>query len=411
MKYQIDQLMKENQIDALLVSGDAFHNPAMTYLSGGGHITQATLIKPCDDTATIFCNDMEREEAAKTHLNVRTLSQYPLPVFQQRADGDSAAGVAQRYKHMFEDLGITRGKVALYGLVEVGPFMAAIERLRKLLPELEFSAFYDDPILLPAMMTKEPEEIDRIRRIGAITTEVVARTADFITSHHTRNQMLVKPDGQPLRIKDVKSNIDLWLAELGAENPEGTIFAIGRDAGVPHSSGNPNDVLRMGETIVFDIFPCESGGGYFYDFTRTWSLGYATDQALELYVQVLEVYKQIVTELTLNAPFKDVQKKTCELFEAYGHPTSRSSPGTQEGYVHSVGHGVGLHIHEMPFSGVNAGELDILAPGSVFAIEPGLYYPSRGMGFRVENTFVANADGSFEPLGDYPYDFVLPVRQ
>ncbi len=411
MKKEIDQLMKQNQIDALLVSGDAFHNPAMTYLTGGGHVTQATLIKPCDGTGTVFCNDMEREEAAKTHLNVRTLSQYPLHGFYQQADGDVAMSIALRYKQMLEDLGITHGRVALYGQVEVGPFVAAIGRLSNLMPDIEFTGFYDDPILLPAMMTKDPDEIDRIRKIARTTTEVVSRTADFITSHHARNEMLVKPDGQPLRIKDVKSNIDLWLAELGAENPEGTIFAIGRDAGVPHSSGSPNDVLRLGETIVFDIFPCEAGGGYFYDFTRTWSLGYATDKALELYVQVLEVYKQIVTELKLNAPFQDVQRKTCELFEAYGHPTSLSTPGTQEGYVHSIGHGVGLHIHEMPFSGANAGSLDILAPGSVFAIEPGLYYPSRGMGFRVENTFVANADGTFESLAEYPYDFVLPIRQ
>ena len=89
---------------------------------------------------------------------------------------------------------------------------------------------------------------------------------------------MVKPNGDPLTIRDVKQRINLWLSERGAENPEDTIFAIGRDAGVPHSSGNPMTSLRLGQTIVFDIYPCEAGGGYFYDFTRTWCLGYAPDE-------------------------------------------------------------------------------------------------------------------------------------
>jgi Xaa-Pro aminopeptidase len=79
-----------------------------------------------------------------------------------------------------------------------------------------------------------------------------------------------------LTIGDVKRKINLWLAERDAVPSEGFIFAQGRDAGIPHSQGNPDDMLRLGQTIIFDIYPQERGGGYFYDFTRTWSLGYAT---------------------------------------------------------------------------------------------------------------------------------------
>ena len=88
-----------------------------------------------------------------------------------------------------------------------------------------------------------------------------------------------------------KRRINLWLAERGADNPEGTIFAIGRDAGVPHSTGTASDPLRLGQTIVYDIFPCEAGGGYYYDFTRTWCLGYAPDAVQALYQDVLDVYQ------------------------------------------------------------------------------------------------------------------------
>jgi Xaa-Pro aminopeptidase len=215
-----------------------------------------------------------------------------------------------------------------------------------------------------------------------------------------------------LTIRDVKAKINLWLAEHGAENPEDTIFAIGHDAGVPHSSGNPTDVLRLGQTIVFDIFPNEAGGGYFYDFTRTWSLGYATDEALKLYEQVLSVYQTLVSEMEVGKHFPHYQKRTCELFEAMGHPTVMSQPETEVGYVHSLGHGVGLFIHELPSAGMLASPKDILIPGSVFTLEPGLYYPERGLGVRIEDTYTVTPEGKFTVLGPvFPYDLVLPMKK
>ena len=60
-------------------------------------------------------------------------------------------------------------------------------------------------------------------------------------------------------LDDMKGKINLWLAERGVEPAEGFIFAIGRDAGVPHSTGNPTDLMRLGQTIVFDIYPAEQG--------------------------------------------------------------------------------------------------------------------------------------------------------
>ena len=220
----------------------------------------------------------------------------------------------------------------------------------------------------------------------------------------------MKIDGEPLTIGNVKHKINLWLSERGAENPEDTIFAIGHDAGVPHSSGNPTDPLKLGQTIVFDIYPCEAGGGYFYDFTRTWCLGYAPDDVLALYETVLSAYTEVTSQLQMGKPFKNYQLMTCELFSAQGHPTVKEDPQTQQGYVHSLGHGVGLNVHERPFSGISSDDKDSLEPGSVFTIEPGLYYPAKGMGVRIEDSFYVRSDGKMEVLADYPMDLVLPVK-
>jgi len=411
MKSDLDALMLAHDVDVLLVNGPAYSNPAMMYLTGGGHITHAELIKKRGEQPVLFCGPMEREEAARTGLPIRLYSEYPIADRMKAANGNAALADALRLKQQLIDVGVTRGRVAIYGVVEAGPLFANLTQVAKMLPELEFTGFVYDPIFDGAMMTKEPAEIERIRQVGKITTEVVGRVADYLTGQRVKDEVLVKPDGQPVTVSDVKSHIDLWLAELGAANPEATIFAIGRDAGVPHSAGTPTDVMRLGQSIVFDIFPCEAGGGYFYDFTRTWSLGYATDEVLSLYEQVHTVYKDLAAGLKPGQPFIEVQRRTNDLFEAMGHNTLRKQSDATEGYIHSVGHGVGLKIHEMPFSGLASGPEDKLVPGSVFTLEPGLYYPSRNMGVRIEDTYATRADGSFEVLVEYPYDLVLPVKK
>jgi Xaa-Pro aminopeptidase len=286
-----------------------------------------------------------------------------------------------------------------------------MKRLEKLMQGLQLTGFVRDEILLNAMMTKDPDEIAHIREMGRITTSVVGRTADYLTGFKTKNGTLIHNDSSPVTIGEVKNLINLWLAEAGVENPEGTIFAIGRDAGVPHNTGTSTDPLKLGQTIVYDIYPCQAGGGYFYDFTRTWSLGYATDEVQALYDQVKEVYDTVLGELKVNAPFVKYQERTCELFEAMGHPTVRTNPATEEGYVHSLGHGIGLRVHEKPWSSLlNPSPTDILTPGAVFTLEPGLYYPDRGMGVRIEDSLYITPEGKFEILADFPKDLILPMK-
>jgi Xaa-Pro aminopeptidase len=412
MKIDLDKLMEEKNIDAILVTGAAQHNPAMVYMTGGGHMNHADLIQPQGGEPVLYYNPMEREEAASSGLKTKNLVDYDWKTLLKRANGDTNMAKALRYQQMLTDQGVSSGRVSVYGKGEVGEKFAVLSALQTIAPDLEIvGEDGNDSLMLAAMATKDENEIDRIREMGIITTSVVGKVADFLTSHKAKNDILINKNGQPLTIGDVKRKINLWLAEFGVENPSGTIFAIGRDAGIPHSSGTSTDVLALGKTIVFDIFPCEAGGGYHYDFTRTWCLGFAPDEVLALYDDVHTAYKKVMSGLKVNANFKEYHALTCDLFESQGHPTIKNDPSLQEGYVHSLGHGLGLHVHEAPWSGSSATEKDILAPGVVVTIEPGLYYPSKGMGCRLEDTVAVMQDGSFEILAEYPLDLVLPIRE
>jgi len=411
MKHDLDAIMQANQVDVLLITGPAQHNPAMVYLTGGGHLTHADLIKKRGEPAVLFHAAMERDEAAKTGLVTRSYSEYPYKELLEEAGGNTVVANALRYKRMLTDLGLAvdGARVALYGAMELSTAFPVFYELQRQMPGVTLVGDLGGEILGEAMTTKDESEIARMRRMGEITTQVVGKVVDYLTSRPVRGEVLVGPDGTPLTIGQIKGLINLWLAERGAENPEGTIFAIGRDAGVPHSSGNPHDLLRLGQTIVMDIFPCESGGGYYYDFTRTWCLGYAPDEVQRVYEQVLGVYQTVMNELETGVPFYHYQKRVCDLFEALGHPTIQSSRDTEEGYVHSLGHGLGLKVHERPFSRETAPDQDVLKPGMVVTIEPGLYYPQRGFGIRLENTVAITPGGRFEVLADYPMELVLPV--
>ncbi len=410
MKTDLDALMQENNLDTILITGPAQHNPAMVYMTGGGHVSSADLIKKRGHEPVLFYNPMERDEAAKSGLITKNLMDYNFSELLSQCNGDYQRAIAKRYQLMLAEMGADKGNIALYGRSEIGTFYAIFSALQREMPGINLIGEINNSVLMQARMTKDNTEVERIRRMGEVTTQVVGLVADYITSQQVRDGIMVKPNGDPLTIRDVKQRINLWLSERGAENPEDTIFAIGRDAGVPHSSGNPDDFLRLGQTIVFDIYPCEAGGGYFYDFTRTWCLGYAPDEVLAIYETVLTTYNLISSQLQVGSPFKEYQDKVCELFLKYGHPTIKEDPQTQIGYVHSLGHGIGLNVHERPWSGINSDDQDRLIPGAVFTLEPGLYYPDKGMGVRLENSMWVRPDGSMEVMADYPMDLVLPVK-
>jgi Xaa-Pro aminopeptidase len=410
MKSDLDAIMQARGLDALLIVGPTIHNPPMGYLTGGAILLSADVLKKRGADPVLYHHSMERGEAALSGLATQSYDRFPMVELLEQTQGDVIEAYALRYQKILEAAGIQGGRLAIAGHVDVGLAFPVFQALTRRMPGLELVGEGEFSTLLQAMAIKDDDEVQRIRRMGQISIQVMDLVADFLTSHRLQGETLIEPDGQPLTIGSVKRRISLWLAERSAETPDDVIFAIGRDAALPHSTGTPSDVLRLGQTIVFDIAPCEAGGGYFHDMTRTWCLGYASDEALAVYEDVHAVFTQLRQELRPGAQCKAYQTRACELFAQRGHPTICEDARTQRGYVHGLAHGVGLNVHERPDFSLRLANEDHLWPGSVTTLEPGLYYPERHIGVRLEDTLWVRPDGKIETLVEYPLDFVLPMR-
>ncbi len=409
MKQNLDQLMEARNLDALVASGKIHGNPALYYLTGGAGMTSAILVKRRGEPATLIAGPMEREEAAATGLDVVVSSRYEYASLLREHSGDLLAADVSYYQRIFADLGV-QGRMGFYGLRDQGQAYTFLHALQQAIPELEIANEYASNVLTAARATKDAAEVARIREAGRLTASIVEATVDFLREQRVGDdEILRQADGAVLNVGAVHAHIRRLVGMHGLEDPEGFIFATGRDAGIPHSKGTPAAPLRLGESIVFDIFPCEAGGGYFFDMTRTFCLGYAPEPVQQLYDEVHACLQHIGGALAVGEETRRYQQLTCAFFRERGHPTIAEDPKTLEGYVHSVSHGLGLELHEAPTFRDTTENTARLERGHVFTVEPGLYYPERGMGARLEDVFWCDGDGVFHNLTEFPFELVIPV--
>ncbi len=409
MRSDLDRLMAERNLDGFLVLGNADGNQVMNYLTGGAHLERAMLVKRRGDTTVLIHGSMERDTAAATGFTLVDRDQrYNRMTYLRKHEGSYLAADVDYLTQVINDTGL-QGRIGVYGKMDAGEAMGLLNQVQDRLSGVELVGEYYDTVFAEARATKDNQEIREMQAAGRLTSLVVGECQDFIQSHRTRGNLVIKSDGEPLTIGDVKTFTRSRVFHHGMHEDHGHIFAQGRDAGVPHNSGTPDMPLRLGEPIVFDIFP-QMASGYFHDMTRTWSLGYATDEVLLTYEQVKQIFDRIMAAAAVGIPCRDFQQMTLDYFEALGHPTMRTHPGGHEGYVHSLGHGVGLDVHEAPNLSVATGNYTLLAPGHVVSVEPGLYYPERGIGMRVEDSIGFLEDGTKVNLTSYPYDLIVPMK-
>lgn len=275
MKSDLPRLMQARNLDALVVIGpDGFGptNAPFIYFVGDAHVTTgAVIVKRSGENATetyLVHNPMEREEAAKTGLQLINKASYRLPEIIQQKRGDRLAAEVELWRRLFADLGIG-GRVAFYGADHIN---TSFNFLNALIREgvCEVVTEQENDVISAARLTKDADEAARIRQACRLTEAVIGATRDFLRSHRVADGTLIKSNGSPLTVADVKRFIRRETVSLGLDMQD-CIFAIGRDAGIPHSSGAPDVPIALGRAIVFDIFP-RGPGGYYSDITRTWCL-------------------------------------------------------------------------------------------------------------------------------------------
>jgi Xaa-Pro aminopeptidase len=409
VKRDIDRLMAERNLDWIVVEGpDGFAaaNPDYSYFTNGQQLT-GTVLKKRGEPAMIVYRTMERQQAEATGLVMVARDRWNMREIRQHCPDNFAAEVELRQR-MFAELGIG-GRVGIYGTVKAGPHFAVTLALGQRMPGLEFVAEFENDLLSAARLTKDPQEVERMRAVGRKTCAVVQAVVDFIRAARADGDTLVDSGDRPITIGHIRQLIGRELAAHGLEAPQGTIFAQGRDAGMPHAEGDDRAPLKRGQAIVFDIFPREVGGGYYHDMTRTFAIGYAPPELQQLYDDVLGAFNQVVGELETGAPTKPYQTMVSQYFEARGHPTIATTFPIEEGYVHGLGHGLGLEIHEDFGFPAQQDRGEVIVPGAVFTVEPGLYYPSKGYGVRIEDTIYCTPSGEFENLTPFPKQLVIPV--
>lgn len=408
MKSDFDRLMEERDLAALIVAVDHNYSPPLDCLAGNIHISTGLVMKPRGAEPVLFVNPMEIEEAAASGLAVHSFNAMGWPKLVEDAGGDRTKAEVVFWGRCLKEIGVERGKVGVYGVSDLNIIIEIIRLLETAYDEYEFVGEVGTTIFDEAAVTKDADELERIKSVAARTSAVLAAVWDFIGQHRADGDTVVDAAGNPLTIGAVKTFIRRELLERELEDT-GMVFAQGRDAGFPHSRGQANMPLKLGQTIVFDLFPREFGGGFHHDTTRTWCIGHAPPEVQALYDTVMEAFDRSIEAYGVGKPTYLMQEAVLDYFEAEGHPTARSHPGTMDGYVHSLGHGIGLKVHEAPRIS-HLSQEDTFQPGNVVTIEPGLYYPERGMGVRVEDACYVAEDGSLVTLTDFHKELVLPLR-
>jgi len=401
--------MEKYRLDVLFIYGGEEPNMVRDYMLGGRY--DAThVIKKRGVPPVVIANPMERESAEKSGLQVYTNYDFGMADAQMKHKNDVQAILREVFQNMAAKLDL-KGRIAFYGTADISRFAWLLVNVLPTLPHLELVTDFDIGNLFDAVYsTKDAQEIDALKEAGRLASAVAAATWDFIAAHRLADDgTVVDLDGNPLTIGEVKLFIQTLNFEKGLENADGMIFAAGREGATGHGEGERSHVLRAGDCIVFDYFPRVAETGYYHDMTRTWCIGYARPEVQRVYDEVMNAFNVISDSLKVGDNGSIYQNRVNDYFESLGHKTSRTHPGTPDGYFHSLGHGLGRNIHEGPHFR-NFPDDNNLKPGSVFTIEPGLYYPDRDFGVRVEDTVYFDEKGVLHNLTDFKYDLVLPLE-
>jgi len=298
------------------------------------------------------------------------------------------------------DAGLDResalAQVSVRAVQQVGLTAAAVPRefplfIAEHLRAAGVALTVDGPFFDDRRRRKNDAELAGIRRASEAAVAGMATAAAMLASWDIDD---LTSERVAAEIRGVVASMDCRLDDL--------IVAGGAQGAVGHHQGS--GPLRAGSPVVVDLWPQDRASGCWSDMTRTFVVGEPPDEVVRWHSLARDALARSVDVIAPGVLGRDVWEVACDVFEAAGEPTQRSSEGwpspLRDGFFYSLGHGVGLETHEAP--GLGPSGRESLVAGDVLAVEPGTGRHGVGAA-RVEDLYLVLEDG-VELLTPFPHE-------
>ncbi len=256
----------------------------------------------------------------------------------------------------------------------------------------------DEDAWLQRRRRKTPWELEGLERAQRAADTAMLTAARMLREAEPTNQGQLRYEGEILTAEWIREVMSSELLTQGATSDE--IIVHSGDAALRGHDLGMGPILPD-QSCIIDCFPMERKTGVYSDMTRTFVPGLPSSELVKMHdhcKQALEIAFE-----ALRPGAEDPHSKVVEFFHSNGYPTFRHHSGAgplNEGFFHSLGHGIGLQVHERPRLGERSEPLE---EGDVVAVEPGLYFPGLG-GVRLEDTVIVTDDGIEHLTDPLPYD-------
>lgn len=268
----------------------------------------------------------------------------------------------------------------------------------------------DDDAVERRRRAKSSLELEGVRAAQRAAEAGMGAAYEMFSRAQPTDHGQLKLGGELLLAETVRGAVRVACAEQGAPCPPEVIVAsVWRGGGHEPGTGP----LPSGLPIVVDIWPRQETSACWADMTRTFLAGEPTREHAGLIAAqarlVQRALEQTKAAIRPGITGRELFDAACDLFESAGYLTQRTAQREDEleGFQFSLGHGVGLEVHESPELGMAGSGRDRLITGDVLAIEPGLWDTRIGE-IRSEDLVLVTDDGC-ETLTRFPYHLTPPM--
>lgn len=231
MKQDLDLAMADMGLDAFVLTGDATLDPDVFYMTNGALLEGAMIVKKRGEAPLLIHSPIERFAAEQSGLALINRQRWDYRAISGRFP-DRFEAMVEYQRQILSDLGV-QGRVTFLGKMDAGYAYRFIPSLLQAMPAIQPVAEFES-IFERVRQTKDAAEIAALRQVGEKTTQVVQAVVDLIQRQAVRDGILVRADGQPLTIGDVKAFMRARFFDLELVDDGATIFAQGADGANPH---------------------------------------------------------------------------------------------------------------------------------------------------------------------------------